>query len=289
VKHANGRLRAVCSNAPAECDSLDLTPEDVECLALDRVRLGNELIKLLKCSPASEILGSTIGIRRVSAGVGIPVLLSIPGPFGQLDPGALPITPSMVLIPTLSSLSSDQHRAIATRHSAVLALSEVAVADGNGALSCSTAPDSLFSVVLGQVHASRRDGKTESIWTFPPGTQWEELTLEFMDIERVLVRFRGEQKIYEPDQFGMKSAKNGRATLAWKILLRMAIHGGKLRRPDDMKNRVEKQKELLSRRLGELFPISGDPMPFDRQEGAYVARLQLRHRLPTQVIRSLTR
>jgi hypothetical protein len=60
----------------------------------------------------------------------------------------------------------------------------------------------------------------------------------------------------------MASQKNGRPTLSWSLLRLFVEHGGRIAQEDDAQgwSKVQKQKQLLSGALIELFGIGDDPI-----------------------------
>ena len=122
----------------------------------------------------------------------------------------------------------------------------------------------------------RGSGPTTS-WVLPPDARWEELGFDFVELEVINVRFRGETRRFEPEHLGMKNRKNGRPTLQWSLLRQMALAGGQLTwRDPGATIRIKKQKQELSDRLKAAFGIEGDPIQWDGDGNAYVARFVLR-------------
>ena len=85
--------------------------------------------------------------------------------------------------------------------------------------------------------------------------------------------FRGETRRFEPDDLGLKNAKNGKPKAGWTYLRAFAQHGGRL--PVHHANaketpRHQKQKQQLSKALRNAFGISEEPIPTEGSE--YVPR-----------------
>jgi hypothetical protein len=101
--------------------------------------------------------------------------------------------------------------------------------------------------------------------------------IDFVELEVVNIRFRGETRRFEPEHLGMKNQKNGRPTLQWTLLQQMALSGGQLAWSNPRATtRIKKQKQELSHKLKAAFGVEGDPIEWDGDNNAYVARFALR-------------
>lgn len=288
VEHAEGRFRAVCGNRPAECDSIDVTREEIACLALDRKKLAAAVGAMFNAAPESSGLESgvatLIGSHAVAAGIGIPVILMTPGPAVaevSLDMLAGVNGPAAIVTPTPHSLTPCLKRALEAKGYDVLSLSEFAGLDDRHRLIGLLPADQLLAPLRQKLLANQTLAPSGRIWILPADTRWEDLTFEFTAEEVVNVRFRKETRRYEPEKFGMKNKKNGRPTLAWTILRTLAQQAGALTwKGAKASTRVKKQKQLLSGRLTSLFGIQDDPIPWRPAQKAYVARFAIRDSTP---------
>jgi hypothetical protein len=289
VRHADGRFRAVCGNRPAECDSLDLTRQDIGCLAFDRKKLGRVVGALLGATPGSgpEERGAAVclGSHAVAAGIGIPVFLLIPSPMTQGSfPEPLDLDgPAAIVTPTPVSIPGEDKAALKSRGHIVLALSEIAVADGQHRLTGLQSAEQLLSPLREKLLARQAPTGSGRIWILPAEARWEDLTFEFIADEVVNVRFGQQTRRFEPEHFGMKSVKNGKPTGAWTVLRVMAGQAGQLGWSDKAASRrVKKQKQLLSGLLRRAFGISTDPIRWHRLEACYRTRFVVRASMPSE-------
>ena len=134
VKHTDGRFRAVCGTKPAECNPVELTREEVTCLTLDRAKLAAAVGAILNAegefSPPGNGAAMIVGSHGVAAGIGIPIVLMIPGPMEVLS--AVTLTdlgvgagPVAIAVPTPRSLPAGLKAAFLAQGHAVLPLAEV--------------------------------------------------------------------------------------------------------------------------------------------------------------------
>lgn len=282
VHHDDGNIRAICGDSPKACQNLDLDRDDITILALDRVRLARGLAEALDISnvPSSfeQSLVFRIGSHDVFAGLGFPIFLTIPGPtaseatapFDELV--ALP-GPKLLLAPTSASIPSPLATVLDRVGIARLALHDILVIDGQGQLRPSRPTEGLFADLRAQVGTRADGGPDDPIWPLPPDARWEEISIRFIAGEVVNVTFRGETRRFEPDTFGLKSAKNGKPRAAWTYLRTFALTGGRL--PVHHANaketsRYQKQKQALSKTLRAAFGIADEPIPTMNAE--YTAR-----------------
>jgi hypothetical protein len=287
VKHGDGRFRAVCGNKPAECDPIHMTGEEIACLALDRKKLAAAVCTILnaKSEPGIQEDGAVmlVGSHAVAAGVGIPIVLMIPGPMAEVSLEMLPELdgPVAIVMPTPGSISHQFKTALKSRGHSILALSEIGGVDDQHRLIGLQSAEKLLSPLREKLLASQASSASGRIWVLPPDARWEDLTFEFTADEVVNVRFRQETRRFEPEQFGLKSKKNGRPTSGWILLRSIAQQGGSLTWKDRMASAtIKKQKQLLSNRLRILFGIEGDPIPARAATRAYQARFTVRDSTP---------
>ncbi len=282
VKHSDGRFRAVCGNRPAECDPLDVTAENVTCLAVDRKKLAAAVGTILNVpsAPGAQERGAVmlVGCHAVAAGIGIPVFLMIPGPMKEVSLENVPELDGQAafVLPTINSVSHQFKTALKSSGHSILTLSEIGGVDDQHRLTGLRSPENLLSPLREKLLASQTSNASGRIWILPAEARWEDLRFEFTDSEVVNIRFRQETRRIEPEQFGMKSAKNGRPTVLWTLLWSIATRSGRLTWKDPKAStRVKKQKQLLSNRLTSLFGIQGDPIPWRNDQKAYVARFTI--------------
>lgn len=287
VKHVDGRFRAVCGNRPAECDPIDVTREEIACLALDRKKLAAAVGAMFNAVPESGGLESGIatlvGSHAVAAGIRVPVILMTPGPAAEvsLDILAGVNGPAAIVTPTPHSLTPRLKKALEAKGYDVLALSEIAGVDEHHRLTGLLPADQLLASLRQKLLAEQSSAASERIWILPADARWEELTFEFTAEEVVNVRFRHETRRYEPEHFGMKNKNNGRPTLGWVLLRSIARQGGSLPwKAQKHFTTIKKQKQLLSNRLQTLFGIEGDPIPAQTATRAYQARFSVRDSTP---------
>ncbi len=287
VKHSDGRFRAVCGNRPAECDPLDMTAEDVTCLALDRKKLAAAVGTILNApsAPGAQERGAVmlVGSHAVAAGIGIPVFLMIPGPMKEVSLENVPELdgPAAFVLPTIDSVSHQFKTALKSSGHSILTLGEIGGVDAQRRLTGLQSPENLLSTLREKLLAAQASNAPRRIWILPADACWEDLRFEFTDSEVLNIRFRQETRRFEPEQFGMKSAKNGRPTTLWTLLRSIAKLSGSLTWQDrSASTMVKKRKQLLSKRLMSLFGITGDPIPWRSDKRAYVARFIISDRTP---------
>jgi hypothetical protein len=287
VKHTDGRFRAMCGNRPAECDPIDVTGEEITCLALDWKKLAKSVAVMLNATPEPGApergAAMLVGSHPVAAGIGIPILLILPGPTGEvsLDMVSDLAGPAVIVTPTSMSISHQLKAALKSRGHAVLALSEIAGVDDRHRLTGVQQAETLLAPLREKLLAGEASTASGRIWVLPPDARWEDLAFEFTAEEVVNVRFRQETRRYEPEQFGMKSKKNGRPTALWRLLWSLARLAGRLTWTDQAAStKIKKQKQLLSNRLASLFGIPGDPISWRPTEQAYVARFTICNSTP---------
>ena len=282
VCHADGSIRAICGDQPKACADLDLDADDIAILRVDRSDLARRIARALGVSPHEQGRGTTgpvtrIGVHDVYAGRGFPVFLALPGPSADADlrpfaevldtPG-----PRLLLTSTAASLP-DALNATSDRAGIVrMALADIMIVE-NGTLMLARPAAEIFAQLRDAVTRDAEGWQQGLAWSLPPDARWEEITMRFIAEEVLNVTFRGVTRRFEPDQLGMKNAKNGKPKAVWTYLKAFAQSGGRLavHRGDPSENaRHQKQKQALSRALRDSFGIADEPIPTDGRD--YVTR-----------------
>jgi hypothetical protein len=281
IRAAGGALRAVCRSSVGRCDSIDLTPADVDVLELDIARLRQALATTfaVHTGPGSPISSrvSLLGGHAIAAGVEAPVMLLVPGPMDviQLDElreGGLGSERAVLLVPTVASLPPSTRARLASLGHLVLSLSDVTEADGKGNLVPVQPMELLLHDIRAALRARLGTSDTGPAIALEPGTTWSQLTLRLTSTATVICSTPGLSRQMDPADFGMRSAKNAKPIAAWTLLVALAAAGGILQpQRRALADQVKKQKQILAGHLRRTFGIRGDPIPWDPKQRAYVA------------------
>ena len=272
VHHGGDKIRAVCGDRPKACDDLDLLKRDVLIYGVDRNALARSIAGAFDLANRPASFGHKqvyrIGSHDVFAGVGFPVYLTLPGPFQSGDPSQFEeliahAGPKLLLVPTASSLPEHFLTILARNNVSVMQIESVLFLDETGGLRSVKPTTMLFAELRAQLGGRPEYSTSDLAWALPADARWEEINIRFTADEVVIVRFRGEVRRFEPDHLGMKSAKNGKPTLAWTYLKALALQGGRLpthpgKIADTAKH--QKQKQVLSQALRFAFGIADDPL-----------------------------
>lgn len=282
VRHVDGSIRAVCGDRLKACADLDLDADDIAIMRVDRAKLARRIARALGLSPHQPGYGATgpiirIGTHDVYAGRGFPVFLALPGPSADADPRpfaeVLDTTgPRLLLTPTVASLPDALIAALDRAGVVRMALADTMIVE-NGTLTLARPAAEIFAALRDAVTRDAGDSAQGLAWPLPPDARWEEITMRFVADEVLNVTFRGETRRFEPDQLGMKNAKNGKPKAVWTYLKAFALKGGRLavHRGDPTEtSKHQKQKQALSKALRDSFGIADEPIPTD--DGDYVTR-----------------
>jgi hypothetical protein len=263
-----------------------VTGEEITCLTLDWKKLAGAVAVMLNANPEPCIQSPgviLVGSHPVAAGIGIPIVLVVPGPRGEvsLDMGSGLDAPAAIVTPTSASIPSALKTSLKSSGHAVYALSEIAGMDERHRLAGLQSAETLLAPLREKLLGGETSAALGRIWVLPPNARWEDLTFEFTAEEVVNVRFGPQTRRFEPEQFGMKSKKNGRPTMLWTLLWSMARLAGSLTWNDSQAStKIKKQKQLLSTRLMHLFGLPGDPIPWWPDQRGYVSRFTISDSTP---------
>lgn len=282
VRHADGSIRAVCGDRPKACADLDLDADDIAILRVDRTNLAKRIARALGVLPHQPGHGTPgpvirIGTHDVYAGHGFPVFLALPGPSANAEPRPFAEVldtpgPRLLLTPTGSSLPDALITALDRAGVVRMALADIMIVE-NGTLTLARPAAEIFAALRDAVRRDAGGSAQGLAWPLPPDARWEDITIRFIADEVLNVTFRGETRRFEPDQLGMKNAKNGKPKAVWTYLKAFALSGGRLavhRGNPTETSKHQKQKQALSKVLRDSFGISDEPIPTDG--GDYVTR-----------------
>ena len=279
IRNADGGFRAVCDNNPAQCDALDLAHEDVVVLTPDKAELTKRIGTALSLSAARKADAKSpvwhLGDRVAANGAKVTVYFAIVSAEDAdktsiFEPVIAGLQPSLLLVPTASTLSEEQSGYLAKSSVIARPVSEMIAVAKNGSFSVTPLAEHLLGDM--ESNATARTSKApRRAWQLPPGTEWPKVTIDFISDEVINVSCGGGAgRRFEPDQLGLKSKKNGKAREAWFLLKQLALSGGTvpLHEAGDP-TKAEKRKQELSRSLRDSFGIDSDP--FQVIKGEYRA------------------
>lgn len=99
----------------------------------------------------------------------------------------------------------------------------------------------------------------------PPGTQWHEVKISFIDGENVSIRVKdGATIIKNYAEMGFKN--RSKPSKLWLLLNKLALSSGSLAGYSD-KEKTKESVSDLRKKLNLYFKIEGDPIPYKRRKG----------------------
>jgi hypothetical protein len=227
-----------------------------------------------------------IGTYGIAAGIGISIVLIVPGLHGgrhiraaELD---LPGHPAAILVPTRGSLDIEHLQGLRSRGHAVIALSDTCIIDHRHRLVGVRPVESLLAELLEKTAGQAIGPGQQAAWRLPADARWEELSFAFISDEVVNVRFRGQTRRFEPSQLGMMRRNSGRPASVWTLLRSFAETSGRLAWGNRQSApTVKKQKQILNDRLTAAFGIAEDAIAWVVRDGCYATQFQIRDSRPT--------
>ena len=286
VLNRDGTASAVCGDSPKSCKALDVSIDAIRVHALDARRFATALVAAFELSPPTRqpapSLIMRLGTRERAAGLGVPVLLCVPGSTPRATPQDLDEiletpAPVVLLCPTTASLPDTVAEPL-RRHGVTLIPLDVAViARGPGKFALTPQGDVVMQGLLGQLDDMAAQSKgPQRAWDLPSGATWEKMTIRFTTEAVIAVTFADQTRRFEPEDIGMRNKKNGQPTSAWTHLLALAVNKGRL--PLRHSNihethKYQRQMQTLTRSLQAAFGIETKPIISDGNE--YVAQFVL--------------
>jgi hypothetical protein len=264
-----GGIRAVCDSLDNRCDALDLTREDVIVLTLDKAALGSRIGKALTLSTARKADAQAsvwhVGDRVTVNGAHVPVYFAVVD-AEDIDKTSIFETvvsgmqPSLLLVPTSSTLSPEQAGYLAKSSVTVRPITELIDIVSDGGFSATLLAGRILRELENKASA-QISAAPKRAWQLPPGTEWSKVKIRFVSAAEIVVTFGKEGRRFEPDKLGMKDGRNGQPSSIWELLKLFAKGDGFLaHRSLKARPRLEKKKQLLSAQLKEAFGIEGEPI-----------------------------
>ena len=101
----------------------------------------------------------------------------------------------------------------------------------------------------------------------PRPKRWQDLEISFLSEYQLQVR-KGEVLNYDELGFADRRGGNGKPNSAWLLFRRLAESEGQIMiaRTDPKRSQLEKQVQQIRSKLRKHFGISGDPLPFTKDE-----------------------
>ena len=243
-------------------------------MRIDRGKLASVVARAFELANVPRRLEqadvTNIGTHDLFAGRSVPVFLWVPGPrpCEDIQPFmrimALP-GPKVLFVPTARSVPELIAGQLDRAHVTTLALEDCVSLSGRNFEPVQPI-ETIFEVVRAELQKPSDIATSNLAWVLPADASWSEMTFRFIADEVVNITFRGETRRFEPDQLGMKSAKNGKPKAVWTYLKAFALAGGRLplHRDDPREtSKHQKQKQSLSKSLRDAFGISDDPIQSD--------------------------
>ena len=174
------------------------------------------------------------------------------------------VQPSLLIVPTASTLSAEQSGYLANLSVSVRPVGELLAVARDGSFSASPLAEQLLGEMANKATAQTSNAPKRA-WQLPPGTEWPKVTISFVAEAVINVKYGKDVRRFEPDDLGMKDGRNGQPSSLWELLRLFAGSDGFLaHRTTPGRSKLEKKKQLLCTRLNEAFGMDGEPITVER-------------------------
>lgn len=277
-------LHAVCGDAERSCRDIPLKPEEVIVHELDRRKLGLLAAMALgvtpvTCTPVASLRETwRIGEHHPRAGDRFPLFLTIQPDrihlrdlLTRLRRGQT--TPFMVVLPTDHHVDPEARELLATGKSRLFVLADILAAREDGTL----VPTEAAANLLGEFHSGvMPETGTRNRFPTPPDARWNEIKIRFQNRDTVTIQCQGTVRTATYHETGMADGRSGQPNKQWMLLYEMADDRGRMDiRSPHVSRLNKKRKELLSKSLQGYFGLADDPILWDEEASAYIARFTL--------------
>lgn len=107
---------------------------------------------------------------------------------------------------------------------------------------------------------SEKDNAYRFPVSLPAGTTFNNITIKFIDPEKVLISVRGIKHEITFTDMGFENTKTKKPNIQWNLLKILADYGGEITINDPVANeKIKKQKSILGQKLQSYFSLDYDP------------------------------
>lgn len=280
VNHGDGRFVAVCADPEGQCESVELTLDDVIVHELDVGRLASSLCRLLNCALDLRPLTFAertwcIGSYEPLAGERFSLCLAFLTTGDEAHSAAVRLVghldrPFILLVPARDVIDPETVEYLRGHRVRLLFLEEVLTVDGGTWHLQRSAEEILREFRLSVLDQPRLRTPTLRFPT-PPGTRWQNVTIRFLTPHQVHVQVGRVAEVFDFLQLGMKDGRKNpiEPDSRWSLLVHFAEHRGIVRWRSTTENRRrQKHKEGLSKALRTFFGIDDEPFePLEDRRG----------------------
>ena len=271
VRHRDGRIVAVCGDPEGQCDTIDLTLDDIVVHELDLEKLADALCRLLDLERELQPLSFAgpawqVGWYEPVAGQRFAMVLVLPVEGDQAHHAAVRLRghydrPFLVVTPTRAAVEPQTAEYLRASRSRLLILEEALGVEPAAGWQLLRAAEDLLSDFRRDVLGEVRFGTPEHRFPTPPGSSWNNVMIRFINGHEVEPRVSGRSGgVYSYTHMGMGKANRDEPTLQWDLLRDLADGHGELPWPRTVARRtVQKRRERLAGHLQDFFGIDDDP------------------------------
>jgi hypothetical protein len=226
VRHRDGRIVAVCGDPEGQCDTLDLTLDDIVVHELDLEKLADALCRLLGLEPELLPLSFAgpawqVGWYEPVAGQRFAMVLVLPVEGDQAHHATVRLRghydrPFLVTMPTRAAVEPQTAEYLRAGRSRLLILEEVLGVEPATGWQLLRPAEDLLSHFRRDVVGEVRFGTPEHRFPTPPGTSWNNVTIRFIDGHQLDIRARSQRGVFDYAHMGMSRANADEPTVQWR-------------------------------------------------------------------------
>jgi hypothetical protein len=271
VEHAPDDIVAVCRCEPRRCKTIPIDKTDTVIYAIDRSALNAAIATALQLVPGNEAVDGLYMTSRIATyspfgGFRFPVYLTMqiePDDFQRVVDALLARNdqPFILLAPTQDLYSSKCDELLKKRKSHFLALADTLFLEKPGTFTSQNPVQDIMADFLTGVLPTQKDDTPINFFPTPPDTNWNDVTIRFIDGHTVYIQAKDARGAYNYTQMGMVDKRNGNPTKQWHLLESFAQSYGIIDwEHPDAGSKNQKRRELLTTKLKTFFRIEADPI-----------------------------
>jgi hypothetical protein len=270
VIREKNKIFAVCSNFPKCCNKISLREEDIIIYECDYRKLSGFIAAALAINSnfSKTPCMHSFRIGSLNSNNNIPVYLTLINDTAQLQNTITTIyatisTPFILLFPTHNLVTHAVEALFKSTGCIGIVLADIVGRDEAGHFMPLYALEKLLPDYIVRK-------------PIPAGLDWHDITMQFRDGHTIYIMYYSVHMVVNFTQLGMVNTKNGEPTKQWGLLQVFSQCGGKLSWDNAAAHfRLQKQKELLSKKLQEFFGINDEPIVWKKKERCYVTRFNI--------------
>ena len=310
VEHAPNDVVGICDTEDGFCRKRQVSRKERVVYRLDEGKLFAAILQAAGGKPATpEVIADRPRVLRIGgiATIGdsqLPVFFALAADLSALDAAVTALLAHgaekfLLVVPEAATIGLVQENRVSQCGARLLGLDRLLEVAANGVITASSSAQDAIQTWVGRSAAKVPRDAEGARFPTPPGTQWKDITITFMDRDMLGIKCGKQSQVTKQREQipGMTRATTELNVPShnWELLLTFAVHGPAVSMADLEKifagvssETLRRRKSDLSRDLKNYFGIQADdPIEYKKSEKVYLPKFLIRQADNTNLERHL--